>query len=569
MTVRADELAKLVKEIKPYIQQWNAAVANIEMSAPIWQTARIVGTQLQLDWNTVPGAAYYEVVKNTVASATGMVLLKATAASQYFATLNATIGELLQNSGFESGDFTGWVTGVLTAGSGVAADATTDIASSEHHSRTYSLHHHANATGSLSSVDQLSTRYTINPLQTLTVSGWIKTTITAGTAHAKIFAQSWKADGTWDNAVLIADVTATSGWTKFTGTIAVGVDAATCNIYIETITGLTGTIEAYYDDMSLIGQAVIQTTGYVYAVRAVNQAGVAGPLSVWLQAACAPSALGDPSGIYLALDFDNARVVSSLQSPSAGATLSPQGLTTTGWEVPLDGAVSPAWETWVYASASSFTIVGDSTSRYFAGVKLRWKQGGGWKYSTVASSSAASGTTTVVVAGGDTVANSAISDNYYSYALTPQGVPVASSVIAARAYHNTTQTSTENSWVSLALNSERLDTDTIHDTATNNSRLTCKTAGIYQISGNASWANGGSTAGIRALRILLNGTTVIGETLITASAAQDYTLNVSTVYELAVNDYVQLQVYCDNTGVGSLTINASGNYSPEFGMAKL
>ena len=170
-------------------------------------------------------------------------------------------------------------------------------------------------------------------------------------------------------------------------------------------------------------------------------------------------------------------------------------------------------------------------------------------------------------------------DNTYDVgaagATRPRNLYLGSSVkesvaLGARAYHNTTQTSTENTWVSLALNSERFDNDTIHDNSTNNSRLTCKTAGVYLIFGNAEFAGGGSTQGPRGIRILLNGTTVIAEDYRNATVDQPHALNISAPpYELAVNDYVELQVYCTNTGVGNLTINASANYSPEFGMVRV
>ena len=52
-----------------------------------------------------------------------------------------------------------------------------------------------------------------------------------------------------------------------------------------------------------------------------------------------------------------------------------------------------------------------------------------------------------------------------------------SGCIGAHAYHNAAQSINTASETTLALNSERWDTDSIHDTAVNNSRLTCVTPG--------------------------------------------------------------------------------------------
>lgn len=79
--------------------------------------------------------------------------------------------------------------------------------------------------------------------------------------------------------------------------------------------------------------------------------------------------------------------------------------------------------TWVYASSSTFTIAGvDVTSTYRKGTKLRMKQGGAYKYFYVINSAFSTDTTVTVVGdSGGTIANSSITDNYYSYASMPDG----------------------------------------------------------------------------------------------------------------------------------------------------
>jgi hypothetical protein len=82
-------------------------------------------------------------------------------------------------------------------------------------------------------------------------------------------------------------------------------------------------------------------------------------------------------------------------------------------------------ETWTYASATSFTIAGiDVTAKYQKGTKLRFRQGGGYKYAVVVSSSFTTNTTVNVAANSDySIANAAITDNAYSYIENPAGWP--------------------------------------------------------------------------------------------------------------------------------------------------
>lgn len=93
------------------------------------------------------------------------------------------------------------------------------------------------------------------------------------------------------------------------------------------------------------------------------------------------------------------------------------GGNTDGWNTSSD--------TWVYASASTFTIAGvDRTGIYTKGTRLRFKQGGGYKYAVVYSSAFSTNTTVTIAINSDyTIANSSITNNYYSYQVSPQGYP--------------------------------------------------------------------------------------------------------------------------------------------------
>ena len=137
--------------------------------------------------------------------------------------------------------------------------------------------------------------------------------------------------------------------------------------------------------------------------------------------------------------------------------------------------------------------------------------------------------------------------------------------IGARAYHDAAQSIADTTWVALALNSERYDTDGIHDLATNNSRLTCKTAGKYIIVANIAFAS--NTTGRRMVGIFLNGATFIGVGETNATTTGSCIVTVATIYLLEVNDYVEMKAF-QNSG-GALNVVAAANYSPEFMMHRL
>jgi len=116
----------------------------------------------------------------------------------------------------------------------------------------------------------------------------------------------------------------------------------------------------------------------------------------------------------------------------------------------------------------------------------------------------------------------------------------------------------------LLFDSERWDTDDIHDTAIDTSRLTAQTAGKYYIFAHIKWDAGG--ADLR-LRILLNNTTLIAEVSDVGRSGPSNAQSIGTHYELNVGDYVEVQVrQAVGFPVDILRVDAS---SPEFGMVKL
>lgn len=94
-------------------------------------------------------------------------------------------------------------------------------------------------------------------------------------------------------------------------------------------------------------------------------------------------------------------------------------------KIASDDGWTTSTDTWVYASASTFTIAGvDRTTIYRKGTRIRFKQGGSFKYAVVVSSTFSTNTTVTIAVNTDyTIANAAITDNAYSYQVNPLGYP--------------------------------------------------------------------------------------------------------------------------------------------------
>ena len=147
-----------------------------------------------------------------------------------------------------------------------------------------------------------------------------------------------------------------------------------------------------------------------------------------------------------------------------------------------------------------------------------------------------------------------------------EGILDASQAPAVRVFHNTTQSATSGVALALAFNSERIDqaagaASTMHDTVTNNSRLTAIYAGVYAIYATVEWAASPVNA---TIRFRIGGATEIAR----QQFVGDYrVMNLSHIYAFAVNDYVECVV--SQASGGALNVNSTANYSPEFGMVRV
>lgn len=120
--------------------------------------------------------------------------------------------------------------------------------------------------------------------------------------------------------------------------------------------------------------------------------------------------------------------------------------------------------------------------------------------------------------------------------------------------HSATQSIANNSWVTLAFNTENWDTDAIHDNATNNSRLTCKTAGKYLVIAHAEFD--ANATGTRIVRIDKGGVNQVQEfSPAAALGLGPMGLTAHITLDMAVNDVVTMLVCQDSGGAINVTVN--------------
>lgn len=136
-----------------------------------------------------------------------------------------------------------------------------------------------------------------------------------------------------------------------------------------------------------------------------------------------------------------------------------------------------------------------------------------------------------------------------------------------RVYHSAAQSIATGTNVALAFNSERYDSDGFHDTVINNNRLTVPAGmgGKYLIFAHVEWAaNTDATARILQLRVNNAAYIALDSRPAIATAAITTRHTISTVYDLAAGDYMEIVVH--QLAAGAVNITAAGNFTPEFGM---
>jgi hypothetical protein len=131
---------------------------------------------------------------------------------------------------------------------------------------------------------------------------------------------------------------------------------------------------------------------------------------------------------------------------------------------------------------------------------------------------------------------------------------------ACRVYHNANQSIAATTETTLAFNSERFDTAALHDTVTNNGRITIPTAGLYVVSVSVEWAAGtGAWQGYVNLRV--DGATTIASDRRLFVTGGTGAHAFATIYKFTAAQYVEVRVWQNS---GTLNVVTAANYSPEF-----
>ena len=151
--------------------------------------------------------------------------------------------------------------------------------------------------------------------------------------------------------------------------------------------------------------------------------------------------------------------------------------------------------------------------------------------------------------------------NHTSNTNNPHSVTVAQlglSTQSVKAVKMTNQSIASSSLVTVSFDSKEFDTNSMHDNSTNNSRLTCKVAGIYLCTLQIDFDS--NTTGSRAIQITKNGTINITSTQVDACNFGNSVVIVVGVCQMVVNDYIEGGAY-QSSGGG---LNVNGNVLGTF-----
>lgn len=142
-----------------------------------------------------------------------------------------------------------------------------------------------------------------------------------------------------------------------------------------------------------------------------------------------------------------------------------------------------------------------------------------------------------------------------------QGVDLASGALklstpSALAYLATSVEITNNTDTVPSFGAEQFDTDTMHDNATNPSRITVNTSGKYVIMCMAQWES--NSTGLRNLQIKKNGSVVMGKTIVAVNGGQTVD-QLLWIDNAVATDYYEINVLQSSGGGLDLIGGSSGN----------
>lgn len=108
------------------------------------------------------------------------------------------------------------------------------------------------------------------------------------------------------------------------------------------------------------------------------------------------------------------------------------------------------------------------------------------------------------------------------------------------AYQTSAVSMANNVYTAMQMQATRYDSHTMHDNSVNNTRLTCKVAGLYHVQGQAYSAT--ADTGKRRLAIFQNGSAVAYNGFYNTTSTDTH-FQVSAEVPMNVGDYVDLRVY--------------------------
>jgi hypothetical protein len=127
----------------------------------------------------------------------------------------------------------------------------------------------------------------------------------------------------------------------------------------------------------------------------------------------------------------------------------------------------------------------------------------------------------------------------------------------------------DNSVTTVAFNDEFFDNDGMHSDVTNNTRITIQTAGIYIVGFHGTLAALSTYTRVFAELIYNGSTPLIREQNAGTSVTAQATLNVVTMMPFDAGDYIEVQVYQDNTANSAQNLELTAFRSPEFWAARV
>ena len=125
---------------------------------------------------------------------------------------------------------------------------------------------------------------------------------------------------------------------------------------------------------------------------------------------------------------------------------------------------------------------------------------------------------------------------------------------ACRVTETANQSLTNNTLTDLTFGSETYDTDAMHSTSSLTERITISTAGLSLVNGYATFATDTDITEV-LLRILVDGTTDIGQHRVAGTLSGFEILSVTGVYKFTAAQYVTLNARQVNTSAGANNVS--------------